>query len=81
MIILNKVNRLKNNDKDSMQYIITAHLFNKSFIHLLIAQNTLLSNKVSLVQYFVIDYYTETVFQDIISDTNIAKVSIAGKSH
>lgn len=58
---------------------MAVHLFNESFIHLLIAQDILLSNKTSIAQYFVLDQYSETVFQDIIFDISTAKVSTAGK--
>ncbi len=37
-------------------------LSNKSFIHFLMAQNTLPSNEASIVQYFILNRYAETVF-------------------
>lgn len=48
-------------------------------MHLLIAQDTLLSNNASRAQYFVFDQYTQTVFQNKMSTTSIGKVSIAKK--
>ena len=63
-----------------MQYVMTVYLFNQSFIYLLMVQNTLPSNKGSIAQYFILDHYTETIFQSIIPDTSVAKVSIAAKS-
>ena len=48
-----KVNHLDDNHKDGMQYVIAAHLSNESFMHFLIAQNTLPSNEASTVQYFI----------------------------
>lgn len=68
------------NNEDSMQYIKAAHLSNKSFMHLLTAQDPLSSNKANLVQHFVLDRYAETVFQGIMPNINIAKVSTVGKS-
>ncbi len=59
---------------------MAAHLSNKSFMHLLTAQNTLPSNKGSTAQHFVLDRYAETVFQGIMPDTGAAKVSTAGKN-
>lgn len=53
---------------------------NKSFMHFLIIQDTLLLNKVSPAQYFVFDYYIKTVFKDILSNINVAKISIAENS-
>ncbi len=49
-------------------------------MHFLIAQNTLLFNQTSLAQYFIPNYYAKTVFQGIMSNTSITKVSIAKKS-
>ena len=63
-----------------MQYVLAAHLSNKSFMHLLTAQDTLQSNEASTTQHFVLDQYAETVFQGIMSDTGAAKVSTVGKS-
>ncbi len=59
---------------------MAAHLSNKSFMHLLTAQDTLPLNEGSTAQHFVLDWYAETVFQCIIPDTGAAKVSTAGKS-
>lgn len=53
------------------------HLFNKSCMYLLMAYHTFSSNKAILAHHFVFHSYVETVFQDIMPDTNIAKVSIA----
>ena len=75
-----RANNFKENDKDSTQYVMAADLSNKSFMHLLSPQDSLLSNEVSTAQYFVIDWYAETVFQGKIPDTGAAKVSAAGKS-
>ena len=44
------------------------------------AQDTLLSNKASLAQHFVLDRYAKTIFQGIMPDTGVAKVSSAEKS-
>ncbi len=63
-----------------MQYVIAAYLSNKSFMHLLMAQDTLPSNKASIAKHFVLDQYVKTVFQGIITNTGSAKVSIVGKS-
>ena len=57
-----KANHSKNNDENSTQYIIAAHLSNKSFIYLLIAQDTFLLNKGSIAQHFVLNQYIKTVF-------------------
>ncbi len=59
---------------------MAAHLSNKSFMHLLTAQNILPSNKGSIAQDFVLDQYAETIFQGIMPDTGVTKVSIAGKN-
>lgn len=59
---------------------MATYLLNKSFIHFLIAQDTLLLNKASIAQYFIPDQYAKTVFQGIILDTSVVKVSIAEKS-
>lgn len=75
-----KANYSKGNNKDSMQYSMTVYFFNKSFIYLLTAQDTLSSNKASIVQYFVLDQYIKTVFQGIMLDIGVAKDLIAGKS-
>ena len=40
-----EANHSEDNDEDSTQYVMAAHLSNKSFMHLLTAQDTLLSNK------------------------------------
>ena len=57
-----EVNYLKDNDKNSMQYIMIAYLFNNSFMHLLMVQDTLPSNKASTAQHFILDQYAKTVF-------------------
>ena len=75
-----KTNHSKENNEDNTQYVMAAHLSNESFMHLLMAQDTLPSNKASTAQHFVLDQYAETVFQDIMPDTGAAKVSTAGKS-
>ena len=59
---------------------MAAYLFHESFMYLLITQDTLLLNKNSIAQNFILDQYAETVFQSIMSDTGVTKVSIAGKS-
>ena len=74
-----EVNHSDNNNKDGTQYVMAAHLFNKSFMHLLMVQDILLSNKASIAQYFVFNQYAETVFQGIIPDTGVSKVLTAGK--
>ncbi len=63
-----------------MQYVMAAHLFHQSFMHLLMAQDTLPSNEGSTAHHFVLDQYAETVFQGIMPGTSAAKVSTAGKS-
>lgn len=75
-----EANHLNINNKNTRQYIMAIHLFNKSFIYLLIVKDTLLSSNISQVQCFVFDYYAETVFQNIIPDTGVAKVSIVEKT-
>ena len=75
-----EANHSKDNDEDNTQYVMAAHLFNESFMHLLTAQDTLPSNEASTAQHFVLDRYAETVFQGIMPDTGAAKVSTAGKS-
>ena len=75
-----EINHFKGNNKDNMQYIMAAHLFNKFFIYFLMAQNTFLSNKGSIVQYFILDQYAKTVFQSIIPDISAIKVLIAKKN-
>lgn len=59
---------------------MAAHLFNESYMHLLMAQNTLLSKKASKAGYFVHDRHPRTVFESIMLDTGNAKVSTAEKS-
>lgn len=44
------------------------------------AQDTLLSNKASIAQHFILDQYLETVFQGIIPNTSVAKVLSTRKS-
>ncbi len=63
-----------------MQYVMTAHLSNESFMHLLTVQDTLPSNEASIAQYFFFDQYAKMLFQGIIPDTDTAKVLSAGKS-
>ncbi len=75
-----EANPSEDNDKDSTQYVMAAHLSNKFFMHLLTAQDTLPSNKGNTAQHFVLDQYAEMVFQYIMPDTSAAKVSTAGKS-
>ena len=75
-----EVNHSDNNNKDGTQYVMAAHLFNKSFMHLSTAQDTLLSNNTSTAQYFVLDQYLETVVESILPDTSTAKISTTGKS-
>ena len=69
----------KFNHKDGIQYVIAAHLFNKSFMHLLIVQNTCLLNKAGIIQHFVFDQYKKMIFQGIIPDIDVTKVSTIGK--
>ena len=52
----------EDNDKNSTQYVMAAYLSNKSFMRLLTAQDTLLSNEASTTQYFVHDQIVEMVF-------------------
>lgn len=59
---------------------MAAYFSNKFFMHFLIVQDILLLNKVSLAQHFVLDCYTKIVFKDIISNIDVAKVSIAENS-
>ena len=75
-----EVNHSEDNNEDSTQYIMAAHLSNKSFIYLLMAEDTFQSNKASTAQHFVLDRYAKTVCQSIMPDTGAAKVSTAEKS-
>ena len=75
-----EANHSEDNNEDSTQYVMAAYLSNKSFMHLLTAQDTLPSNKANTAQYFVLDRYAETVFQGIMPDTSAAKVSTVEKS-
>lgn len=59
---------------------MTAYLTNKSFMHLLMIYDIFLSNKATSAQYFVLNLYIKTIFQGIIPDIGIAKVSIVRKS-
>lgn len=43
-------------------------------------QNILLLNKASTAQHFIFDQYAETIFQDIMPNTDIAKVLTTGQS-
>lgn len=75
-----KVNHLENSDKNSTQYVIVTHLFNKSFMHFFTTQDIVPLNEASIAQYFILDQYPEMVFQDIMPDTGASKVLTAGKS-
>ena len=75
-----KANHSENNNKNSTQSIMAAHFSNKSFMHLLTAQDTLPSHKDSTAQHFVLHQYAKTIFQGIMPNTGAAKISIAGKS-
>ncbi len=59
---------------------MATHLSNKSFLHFLTVQDIFLSNEDSIAQHFVLDQYTETVFQGIMLDIDAAKVSTIEKS-
>lgn len=59
---------------------MAVHLPSNSFMYLLTAYDTYLSNKTSLAKYFVLDCYIETVFHGIMPNINAAKVSTARKS-
>lgn len=72
----NKANYSENNNQNSMQYIMVAHLYNRFFMHFLIAQNILLLNKASITQYFILNHYTK---MGIMPDIDVTKVSIASK--
>lgn len=63
-----------------MQYVMAIHIFNKSFMYFLMTQNTLLFNQTSLAQYFILNHYAKIVFQDIMPNISITKVSTAEKS-
>lgn len=80
VILIKKANHSEKNDDNSMQYVMTAYHSNKSFIYLLIVQDTSQLNKISIAQYFVLDRYAEPIFQGIMPNTGIAKVFTAGKS-
>lgn len=75
-----EANHSQDNEKDSMQYVMAVHLSNKFFMHFLTAHDTFLSKKATLAQHLFLNCYVETVFQNIILDTNVAKVFIAEKS-
>lgn len=68
------------NDKYSIKYIIAAYLSNKSFVHLLMAPNIFSINKASKTYQFIPDWYAEMIFQGIMPNTSIAKVSTVEKS-
>lgn len=57
-----EANYSDNNDGDSMQYVIAAHLSNKFFMLFLIAKKFFLSSEPNEAQYFVLNHYTEIVF-------------------
>lgn len=57
-----KVNHLDNNNKNDIEYIMTAYHFHKSFMYFLMAQDIFLSNKASIAQYFILDQYAKMVF-------------------
>ena len=75
-----KANHSEDNNEDSSQYIMAAYLSNESFMYLLTAQDTLLSNEANTTQHFVFDQYAEIIFQGIMPNTGAAKISTAGKS-
>lgn len=68
------------NNKNRTQYVIAAHLCNKSFMYLLTAQHSLSSTDANPAQHLVFDRYAKTILHGIMPDTGIAKVSTAGKS-
>lgn len=41
---------------------MAVYLFNKFFMHLLIAQDMFLSNKADTAQYFILDQYADMIF-------------------
>ena len=59
---------------------MVGYLSNKSFMHLLTAQDTFLSNEANATQHFILNQYVETIFQGIMPDTGATKVLIARKS-
>lgn len=71
---------LKNNNKDSIQYVITAHLSNAFFMLLLIVFITFSSNQTTLSQNFFLNGYVESLFRCIMADTSVTKVSTTEKS-
>lgn len=73
-------NHSNDNDGDSMQYVMTPCLSNKSFMHLLMAKDFLLLSKPREAQHFVLDRYAKTIFQSIIYNNSTIKVSATGKS-
>lgn len=50
------------------------HIFNESFMHFSMAQDTLLSNEGNGAEHFVLVRYTVTLFQGIIPDIGVAKI-------
>lgn len=72
-----EANNSEENEKDSTQYVMAVHLDNKSFIHLFMAQDTLLPNEDSTSQYFIFDQCAERDVQCMMPDICSAKVSTA----
>ncbi len=75
-----EANHSEDNNEDSTQYVMVAHLSNEFFIYLLMAQDTLSLNEASTAQDFVLDQYVKTVYPGIMPDTSTTKVSIVGKN-